>query len=128
MRVERVTSYAQIERLRELRNECRETMTNHTYEISKAQQSEWWDSGDRIAYLFADGLGFGYLSVRGDFLYLTVGVAREARGMGLGTEIFAFFRGLALVEIAHDNEASLRAATKAGFEEVAVDGHRVVMR
>jgi RimJ/RimL family protein N-acetyltransferase len=125
MHARRVRSAQDVERLRQLRNESRKNMTGSTKLISKAAQAKWWAAGERRAWLFGDD-GFAYVRREHGVNWITLGVTKKARGKGLGTLIYATFPGT-YARIREDNEASRRAATKAGFVPVRTEDDVVVM-
>ena len=130
MHVRRVETPEDVELLRTIRNACREYMTYRTAEITPEEQASWWSSAKREAYLF-DDVAFAYVSRRHKKTFITLGILPEARGKGLGTQVYRFVAALhpeVWAEVRHDNEPSINAAIKAGFETVLVDGNRVVMR
>lgn len=126
--------------LREIRNECRLSMTRHTKEIGELEQRTWWRDHDpeRLqAFLFynVDGLvGAGLLrkmESEADLrTWVTVMVKAKYRGKGIGKKIYMMLTCASLVpvwaEIRCDNAPSLMAAERAGFETVA-SGENVLM-
>lgn len=119
MYAKRVRSAEDVERLRVLRNEARKFMTGSTKTITKKQQAAWWAEAPRRAWLFGD-VGFGYIKREDGVNWITLGVTKSARGQGIGTLIYRTL-GPAYAKIRIDNEASVRAATKAGYLPVYGD-------
>lgn len=126
MLVSRVQTAAQLERVRQIRNACREWMTRDTREIDPDDQVSWWNAAERELYLF-DGVAYALLTQREGETWISLGVLPEHRGKGLGTRIYRLFP-TAHAEIRADNAASRRAAEKAGYMLIEDRGKTVVMR
>ena len=122
----RVETHGQLERVRFIRNVCREWMTHHTQYIGPAEQSAWWHREDPELWLF-DYLGYAHISRRNLRRWISLGVLPEARGKGLGTRIYSSFDDV-WAEIRSDNVASRRAAEKAGYKLMSEGDGLVVMR
>ena len=96
----RVTTPAEAEILRTIRNKCREYMTRSTEFITPEQQEEWFKTAFRkydlyIAYAIEHGVcivdaGFGVVHKNEDEFLLTGGLVPEYRDKGLGKIIFKF--------------------------------------
>ena len=96
----RVTTPAEAENLRVIRNQCREYMTRSTDFITPAQQEEWFKTAFRkydlyIAYAIEHGVcivdaGFGVVHKNENEFLLTGGLVPEYRDKGLGKLIFKF--------------------------------------
>ena len=96
----RVTTPAEAEILRTIRNKCREYMTRSTDYITPVQQEEWFKTAFRkydlyIAYAIEHGVcivdaGFGVVHKNEDEFLLTGGLVPEYRDKGLGKVIFKF--------------------------------------
>lgn len=96
----RVTTPAEAENLRIVRNQCREYMTRSTDYITPEQQEEWFKTAFRkydlyIAYAIEHGVcivdaGFGVVHKNEDEFLLTGGLVPEYRDKGLGKVIFKF--------------------------------------
>ena len=96
----RVTTPAEAEILRTIRNKCREYMTRSTDYITPEQQQEWFKTAFRkydlyIAYAIEHGVcivdaGFGVVHKNEDEFLLTGGLVPEYRDKGLGKIIFKF--------------------------------------
>ena len=96
----RVTTPAEAEILRTIRNKCREYMTRSTEFITPEQQEEWFKTAFRkydlyIAYAIEHGVcivdaGFGVVHKNEDEFLLTGGLVPEYRDKGLGKVIFKF--------------------------------------
>ena len=96
----RVTTPAEAEILRTIRNKCREYMTRSTDFITLEQQEEWFKTAFRkydlyIAYAIEHGVcivdaGFGVVHKNEDEFLLTGGLVPEYRDKGLGKIIFKF--------------------------------------
>ena len=114
------------ERLRQIRNSCRDYMTGHPAEITPAEQAAWWASEERRAWriwLFEDAwgtpVGFGLIRPVGGRWWATLGLLPEWRGRGHGTAIYrhliAQCPGDLHIDVLLTNVASARAAERAGF-------------
>ena len=96
----RVTTPAEAEILRTIRNKCREYMTRSTDYSTPEQQEEWFKTAFRkydlyIAYAIEHGVcivdaGFGVVHKNEDEFLLTGGLVPEYRDKGLGKVIFKF--------------------------------------
>jgi ribosomal protein S18 acetylase RimI-like enzyme len=96
----RVTTPAEAEILRTIRNKCREYMTRSTDYITPEQQEEWFKTAFRkydlyIAYAIEHGVcivdaGFGVVHKNEDEFLLTGGLVPDYRDKGLGKVIFKF--------------------------------------
>lgn len=96
----RVTTQAEAEILRAIRNECREYMTRNTDYITPEQQQEWFKTAHKkyelyIAYAIEHGVavvdaGFGVVHKNETESLLTGGLLQEYRDKGLGKVIFKF--------------------------------------
>ena len=96
----RVTTPAEAEILRTIRNKCREYMTRSTDFITPEQQEVWFKTAFRkydlyIAYAIEHGVcivdaGFGVVHKNEDEFLLTGGLVPEYRDKGLGKVIFKF--------------------------------------
>ena len=88
----RVTTPAEAEILRTIRNECRTFMTRNTDEISPEQQQEWFKTAFKkyelyIAYAVESGAcvvnaGYGLIHVNSDEYLLTGGLLPDYRDKG----------------------------------------------
>ena len=126
MHAKRVRSEQSIERLRQLRNEGRKSMTVDTKAVSKKAQAAWWAEAPRRAWLFGD-VAFGYIRWEDGRNWITLGVTKKARGDGLGTLIYHTLKPC-WAKIRSDNTASIRAAQKAGYQKVEEADGIVVMK
>ena len=126
MLVSKVTTHAELEQVRQIRNACREWMTHDTGEIAPDDQVSWWQAAERELYLF-DGVAYALLTERDGETWISLGVLPEHRGRGIGTRIYQLFP-TALAEIRKDNQASRRAAEKAGHKIVSETKDLVVMQ
>lgn len=96
----RVTTPAEAEILRTIRNKCREYMTRSTDYITPEQQEEWFKTAFKkyelyIAYCVEYGAvvidaGFGVIHKNEDEFLLTGGLVPEYRDKGLGKVVFKF--------------------------------------
>ena len=96
----RVTTPAEAEILRTIRNKCREYMTRSTDFITPDQQEEWFKTAFKkyelyIAYSIEYGAkvldaGFGVIHKNENEFLLTGGLVPEYRDKGLGKLVFKF--------------------------------------
>lgn len=131
MLVRRVIDPDDVELLREIRNSCREYMTHDTHHVTREQQADWWAAAPRRAYLY-NGVAFSYVSTRDGKPYITLGMLPEARGQGLGPQIYRHVAELLApltvwADVNHSNVPSINAAARAGWKIAYVDGSKVVM-
>jgi hypothetical protein len=137
LRAIRISTLDEVMQLRMLRNECAPFMTHHRAEITEAQQLVWWQSvsgsADWKVWLvyrrdFPAAIGFLLLR-RGAVLedpdiarwYVTIGLAASERRKGYGQWLYRASRSLTGGEpvnalILRTNEASIKAAVRAGYE------------
>ncbi len=90
--VRTVTSWADVEMMRRIRNSGAERYSTHREHITHADQVQWWtrEAGGLQAYLFSpsDTMGdvaFGLLRYHDGVYWTTVGVLPEAGGRGIGS-------------------------------------------
>lgn len=96
----RVTTLAEAEILRTIRNDCREYMTRSTNYITTEQQHQWFVDAHKkyelyIAYAIEHGAvvvdaGFGVIHKNEHEFLLTGGLLTPFRDRGLGKVIFKF--------------------------------------
>jgi ribosomal protein S18 acetylase RimI-like enzyme len=96
----RVTTAAEAEMLRVIRNKCKDYMTRSTDYITPEQQQEWFKTAYKkyelyIAYVIEHGAvvvdaGFGVIHLEDEEYLLTGGLVPEYRDKGLGTPLFKF--------------------------------------
>lgn len=135
-----VTTGAQAEVVRQLRNSCREFMTRYTGNISEEQQQEWWAKRpeDLQLHLFrvgATNVGYGLIRSMDDGgerrPWLSGGLAPEWRGMGFGSQLFAKLVDVAgrpcMLEVRQLNNPAKRIYEKLGFREVRTEHGIVTM-
>lgn len=132
MRFKSVSTLDDVMQLRQLRNECREFMTQNTEEISEGAQLMWWQNvaGNqdwRVWLVYVPGweeaVGFALLRRSGARWYATLGLRQWLRGQGYGTLIYQMLRAESPEDvwaaIKQENTASVRAAEKAGYKPSA---------
>jgi L-amino acid N-acyltransferase YncA len=131
---EPVESLEQAMVARDLRNSCREFMTNNSSEISTEQQTRWFNSHYKSAaeqgtyrlFLFINEekqpVGYGALSLQNNRLLITECVSPAYRGQGYGKTILAELIAIArrenrelVAEIWASNAASVALHTRSGF-------------
>jgi len=96
----RVTTTAEAEILRNIRNKCRSFMTRNTDEISAEQQQEWFKTAYKryelyIAYAIEHGsvvvdAGYGLIHLNENEYLLSGGLMPDYRDRGLGLNLFKF--------------------------------------
>lgn len=123
-----------LENLRLIRNECREYMTHHTAEIGAKEQVQWWKTLDHSSYrIFLYDLdleeynylhvpvGYGLIRVIEGCAWLTGGLRRVFRGLGLGRQIFTHLISECepsldvWLEVRQSNYAAYKLYTSLGF-------------
>ena len=128
----RVTTSAEAENLRVIRNKCREYMTRSTSHITPEQQEEWFKTAFRkydlyIAYAIEHGVclvdaGFGVVHKNEDEFLLTGGLLPDYRDMGLGKVVFKFLidqchKSLPIrLEVLEDNTRALKTYEGLSFK------------
>ena len=124
----KVNNLERAEVVRTIRNQVRKNMTGDSTFISAEKQIEWFErSKPEDLYLYRDDdgvfVGYGYISMRYGYYYLTLGVIPTEQNKGYGTIIYNNLTQLVrdkyqaptYIEIFSDNNPSLIAALKAGF-------------
>jgi L-amino acid N-acyltransferase YncA len=131
---ELVESLEQAMVVRDLRNSCREFMTNNSSEIDREQQTRWFNNhykkaaeqGTYRLFLFINEekqpVGYGALSLQDNRLLITECVSPEYRGQGYGKAILAELIAIArsekremVAEIWASNAASIALHIRLGF-------------
>ena len=126
-----VVSLEDAEIMRQIRNSGREWMFDKSL-ITPEQQRKWWENRDPdklkawIIYLpeSDNPIGFGMLTNRDGFWFVTLVVLSQHRNQGFGTLIYQMLVQLAppgwiWAAIREDNLASIRAAEKAGWLDLS---------
>lgn len=132
LRCERVTNLCQVERLRRIRNVCRDGFSHHTGEIDQTRQADWWLFNEphlRI-WLYGDiteveGAYLGFAMARqdehGDW-WATIAVLPEYRGLGYGKTLTAHLVRVAGVPLngqaRKDNPAAVKLHVAEDWDEV----------
>lgn len=118
-----------LEFIRETRNAGRHNMTRDTSVVHRHDSEAWWASRPNawIAEVDGEPVGYAVLRENGDGTYISLAVTPEHRGNGYGTEIYRHFHPIVKAEIWVWNYASRRAAEKAGYQLISIDGDKVVM-
>lgn len=129
----------QMERLRRIRNSCREFMTRDTHEITIEEQAAWAKSLDRtvccpfLLWVEGDAIGYGLIRKEGEQWWLSGGLLPEWRGKGWGTILFGLLLMKAprpvYLEVKLSNRKAVRLYAKLGFTPTQVDpeNDRMVM-
>lgn len=139
-----VTRPEQAERMRIIRNACREFMTNDQHEITAAEQRRWFelikDSRVMLPFLYKplpdrrlpEPFGFGLIRKKDDKWWLTGGLLPDWRGKGYGIDLFTELadyvhaRGdTAWLTVWESNVRARKTYESIGFtvESVFVDAH-----
>lgn len=125
MHFERVTTHAQAEEVRQIRNTGCEWLFFSRL-ITPEEQAAWWDAHRETARIWLtkeEEATTGFLSIadKGGRDYVTLVVLPEYRGQGIGTAIYreapVFAGHPVLAAIYVYNSASMKAAAKAGYKE-----------
>lgn len=131
-----VTTLADAQRVRMIRNECCRFMTNHQQTITSRQQREWfrkvYPCSHSYLYLYFYGrqcVGYGALRNDGDCLWVTEAVRKSYRGKGIGKAILSSLKQRSTptplrAEIWSYNTPSLVLHLKSGFELVSMREHK----
>jgi ribosomal protein S18 acetylase RimI-like enzyme len=131
----RVTTPAEAEILRTIRNECKDFMTRSTDYITPEQQAEWFKTSFKkyelyIAYAIEHGVvavnaGFGVIHLEHDQYLLTGGLTSDYRDKGLGTPLFKFLidncnKQLPIrLEVLKNNTRAFKTYEKLGFVTIS---------
>jgi len=126
-----VHEFADVERVRQIRNTCREFMTRDTREISESEQLRWWCDRKPDVRLFLFRLedkdvGYGLTREEGRAMIISGGLLPDYRKLGIG---YALFRLLTLtglsrgrctcrLEVRKDNGAARTIYERIGFDYV----------
>jgi len=138
----RVTTPAEAEILRTIRNDCKDYMTRSTDYITPVQQEEWFKTAYKkyelyIAYAIEHGAiavnaGFGVIHLEPDQYLLTGGLTQDYRDKGLGTPLFKFLidncnKQLPIrLEVLKDNTRAYKTYEKLGFVPTGEVNDRVI--
>ena len=142
--LERVETPGQAEELRKLRNQCREWMTGDTAKITKDAQRAFYrlqiaPGKVKVLLLRIGGEAVAYGALRpgpDGRLWMSCGVAEQARGKGYGTAIVREITrwghelnpGPVMLEVRQDNWTARRVYARAGygFTEAKTRGDHVI--
>lgn len=127
-----VHEFAEVERVRQIRNTCREFMTRDTREISEEKQLRWWIDrpNDLRLYLFCLGelsVGYGLTREEPDgAMLLSGGLVPHYRKMGIGYPLFSLLtltwqprgRYVCRLEVRRDNWPARTTYERIGFNYV----------
>lgn len=130
------------EKLREVRNSCREFMTHHTDVISKTQQLDWFlnlDTKKIQPFLFLkekEVVGYGLINYKDQYPWITGGLLPEYRGQGMGKLLFITLITLCrelkekvvMLDVLNTNTAALALYNKLGFNAVETNDTTTTMR
>lgn len=124
MKVKKVTSLKDAMIMREIRNECRDFMTNDQSYIGAGRQLWWYIRYAITPYLKAylyyyKGEPFGFGLVRGNII--TGGLKEKYRGKGLGEQLFKDLcertENMTWLNVFADNIPAYTLYKKIGFKE-----------
>lgn len=134
-----------IQKLRVIRNECKNYMTRSNEEISEEQQQVWWSNLDKsknIVYLLhkiVNGvicfeIGYGILKIENDCVLLTGGIVESERGKGHGISLFRYltqnaksFNLPVRLELLKTNTQAFLVYNSLGFRVIGDDGKIITM-
>lgn len=132
-----VTGLEDAERMREIRNSCRQYMTRNTLEISIEDQKLWFltlESTTRPYLLAVDvegqpKVGYGLIRRIDDRFWISGGLLPEWRNKGLGKRLFADLafivnnteKRTCWLEVRGSNMIAQRLYQGLGFEFVSID-------
>lgn len=127
----RVTTAAEAEILRKIRNDCKDYMTRSTSLITYEQQQEWFKTAFKkyelyIVYYIEHGVcavdaGFGVIHLNNEEYMLTGGLIPSYRDKGLGSSLFKFLidncnKQLPIrLEVLKTNTRAFKTYEKLGF-------------
>lgn len=127
-RLWRVRDYSDALIVRNIRNECRDYMTNDSKYITVKAQTQWWKEikADPTwqVYLFIDDgkeVGYGIVRYREGRHWVTGGLIESARGRGLGRILFARLTEIAAkdfhayLEVRKDNTRAINLYRSLGY-------------
>lgn len=133
----RVTTPAEAEILRTIRNGCREFMTRSTDYITPEQQQEWFKTAHKkyelyIAYAVEHGAavvdaGFGVIHKNEEESLLTGGLLLNYRDRGLGKVVFKFLLDQCTkllpikLEVLKTNTRALKTYESLNFKVISED-------
>jgi ribosomal protein S18 acetylase RimI-like enzyme len=134
-----------VERLRQIRNVCKDFMTRNTSEISYEQQQNWYKNINKefnklyllhkIYYgVVGEMIGYGYIRVEDGVVLLTGGLIESERGKGYGSVLFENlvknsepFNLPIKLEVLKTNMKAFAVYNKIGFRVTADDGKIIKM-
>jgi len=134
-----------VERLRQIRNVCKNFMTRNTDEISYEQQQNWYknlNKDDNKLFLLhktycgviADRIGYGYIRVEDGAVLLTGGLIEVERAKGYGQILFEYlvknsepFNLPIKLEVLKTNMKAFAVYNKIGFRVTGDDGKIIKM-
>jgi ribosomal protein S18 acetylase RimI-like enzyme len=135
----------EVERLRQIRNICKDFMTRNTSEISYEQQQNWYKNINKetnrlfllhkIHYgVVDDMIGYGYIRVEDGIVLLTGGLIESERNKGYGSILFEYlvknsesFKLPIKLEVLKTNMKAFAVYNKIGFRVIGDDGKIIKM-
>ncbi len=122
-------------KIRKIRNECREYMTNNTSEIDVRKQISWYfniyrkenNKNKMTCFLFRvkkKNAGFALIRMELKKYWITGGLTHEYRGKGLGKVLFANLlkeipSDEVWLEVLNTNEAAKKIYKELGFRKIS---------
>lgn len=134
-----------VEKLRQIRNVCKNFMTRNTDEISYEQQQNWYknlNKDDNKLFLLhktycgviSDRIGYGYIRVEDGAVLLTGGLIEAERAKGYGQILFEYlvknsepFNLPIKLEVLKTNMKAFAVYNKIGFRVTGDDGKIIKM-
>ena len=145
MKFRKLTTLEEALRIREIRNESRQFLTNNTEFITEDQQIQWFsqysefqNSRSYFVWIGSDeagnDVGYGAIKIIGDQNgAITLCLGEKFRGMGFGRKLLSFlvdrcyeFNLIPYSEILASNTASINLHKTSGFTELEAMGGRLV--
>ena len=138
-----VTESDQFKELLIVRNECREGLTHDRHEITLSEQKQfinlcWPQQGARLLwyepYLLYDDkwpIGYGLLKWDGEKYWMTIGLVKQYRGIGLSRLLIHYITEMGhrqgaevWLDVSKDNVHAYNGYLKAGYEIVTEDSSK----
>jgi dTDP-4-dehydrorhamnose reductase/RimJ/RimL family protein N-acetyltransferase len=128
----------ELEHLRDIRNNCREFMTNNTDTISKDAQIEWFSNltPTKKPFLFSEDefiIGYGFINIVDGVSILSGGLIEKYRNKGLGKILFKTLIDMCDtdkvdLEVLKSNHRAYKTYNKLGFVTYSEDNEKYSMR
>jgi ribosomal protein S18 acetylase RimI-like enzyme len=121
-----------IQKLRKIRNKCRQYMTRNKNKINKHEQRVWYknlNQNELVPYLFYKNnkrIGYGIIRIEEDHCLVTGGLVNKMRNRGLGFALFTLlceesleFRDEVRLEVLKTNTRAFNLYKKINFVVVS---------